>query len=97
MLRKKKIFIILGIILSLFIIIGNIGTIFIYHKTNTFFNKITNVKYEITNYSIISSKDTGRRKSYPNNEAIFFISRGTAAYSFVKSACDPLVSVIQRT
>ena len=57
--RKKKIFIILGIILSIFIIIGNIGTIFIYHKTNTFFNKITNVKYEITNYSIISSKESG--------------------------------------
>ena len=31
------------------------------------------------------------------NITIFFISAGTAAYSSVKSACEPLVSVMQRT
>ena len=51
--RKKKILKILAIILSIFQIILNIGIIFIYQKTNSFFDKITNIEYETNNYSVI--------------------------------------------
>ena len=47
--RKKKLFKILGIILSILLIIINAGLIFVYYKSNSFFDKITNVEYETYN------------------------------------------------
>ena len=57
--RKRKIFRILGILLSMLLVIANTGMIYLYNKTNSFFDKITNVKYEITNYSVIVTKEFG--------------------------------------
>ena len=51
--RKKKILRIIGIFLSIILIIISIGVAYVYHRTNTFFNKITNVEYETSNYSLL--------------------------------------------
>ena len=56
--RKKKILKILGIFLSIILIIANVGLIFVYNKTNSFFDKITNIEYETNNYSVIVLKDS---------------------------------------
>lgn len=56
--KKRKICTILGIILSIILIIINILLVFIYIKSNSFFNKITNTDYERTTYSLIVLKDT---------------------------------------
>ena len=60
--RKKKLFKILGIILSILLIIINAGLIFVYYKSNSFFDKITNVEYETNNYVIIVLKDSSYNK-----------------------------------
>ena len=60
--RKKKILRIIGIFLSIVLITISIGVAFIYHKTNTFFNKITNVKYETSNYSLLVLKSNNYEK-----------------------------------
>lgn len=54
--RKKKILRIIGIFLSIILIIISIGIAYVYNRTNTFFNKITNVKYETSNYSLLVLK-----------------------------------------
>ena len=56
--RKKKFIIFLGILLSIPLLIGNAALSYVYIRTNTFFNKITNVEYETSNYSIIILKDS---------------------------------------
>lgn len=60
--RRKKFLIFLGILLSIPLIIGNIALSFIYLRTNSFFNKITNVEYETSNYSIIVLKESTYNK-----------------------------------
>ena len=55
--RKNKFLIFLGILLSIPILIGNIALSYLYIRTNSFFDKITNVEYETSNYSIIVLKD----------------------------------------
>lgn len=60
--RKKKLFKILGIVLSILLIIINSGLIFVYYKSNSFFDKITNVEYETNNYVIIVLKDSSYNK-----------------------------------
>lgn len=54
--RHKKILRFLGIFLSIILIIVSIGVAYIYHRTDTFFSKITNVKYETSNYSLLVLK-----------------------------------------
>ncbi len=71
--RKKKILRIIGIFLSIILIIISIGISYIYHRTNTFFNKITNVKYETSNYSLLVLKSN----NYQNLEDI----KNTGTYS----------------
>ncbi len=61
-LRKNKILKTLGIISSILIIIINIGLTFIYIKSNNFFNKITNVEYETSNYSVLVLKESSYQK-----------------------------------
>ena len=56
--RKNKFLILLGILLSIPILIGNIALSYLYIRTNSFFNKITNVEYETSNYSIIVLKES---------------------------------------
>ena len=56
--RKKKIFQILGIFLSIIVIIVNSGLVFVYYKSNSFFNKITNIEYETNNYAVIVLNDS---------------------------------------
>lgn len=58
LLRKNKLLITLGIIFSIPLLIGNIALCYVYSRTNTFFNKITNVEYETSNYSVIVLKDS---------------------------------------
>ena len=60
--RKKKIFRIIGIILSILILIISLGIGYIYYRSNNFFNKITNVEYEKSNYSVIVLKDSSYEK-----------------------------------
>ena len=60
--RKNKILKFLGLVFSIFIIILSIGIYFVYNRTNDFFNKITNVEYEKSNYAIIALKDTEAEK-----------------------------------
>lgn len=56
--RKNKFLIFLGILLSIPILIGNIALSYLYIRTTSFFNKITNVEYETSNYSIIVLKES---------------------------------------
>lgn len=56
--RKNKLLITLGIIFSIPLLIGNVALCYVYSRTNTFFNKITNVEYETSNYSVIVLKDS---------------------------------------
>ena len=56
--RKNKLLITLGIIFSIPLLIGNVSLCYVYSRTNTFFNKITNVEYETSNYSVIVLKDS---------------------------------------
>ena len=60
--RKKKILIIFGIILSIILIITNVGLIFAYNRINNFFDKITNTEYETNNYSVMVLKDSSFSK-----------------------------------
>lgn len=60
--RKKKFLRILGIILSIILLLINAGMIFVYYKADSFFNKITNVEYETSNYSIVILKDTAYKE-----------------------------------
>lgn len=55
---KKKALNIIGIFLSMLLLICDIGLCIVYIKTNNFFNKITNVEYEKSNYSLIVLKDS---------------------------------------
>ena len=55
---KKKILIGIAIFLSIIIIVVNIALFFVYKRTNTFFDKITNIEYEKSNYAIIALKDS---------------------------------------
>ncbi len=57
--RKRKFLQITAIILSIILLILNSGMVYIYHKTNAFFDKITNIEYTITNYSVIATKEAG--------------------------------------
>ena len=43
--RKRKFLQITAIILSIILLILNSGMVYIYHKTNAFFDKITNIEY----------------------------------------------------
>ena len=56
--RKNKFLIFLGILLSIPLLIGDIALCYVYLRTNTFFNRITGVEYETSNYSIIVLKDS---------------------------------------
>lgn len=58
LMRKKKILRILGIFLSLILLIGDIALTFVYIRANKFFNKITNIEYETSSYSVIVLKDS---------------------------------------
>lgn len=60
--RKKKIFKILGIICSIFLLFVSSAITFIYIRSNSFFNKITNVEYEKSNYIVIVLKDSPYEK-----------------------------------
>ena len=60
--RKKKFLRFLGILLGLLLIIIDVGIIFVYSKSSSFFDKITNVEYETSNYSIIVLKDSSYEK-----------------------------------
>lgn len=71
--RKKKILRIIGIFLSIILIIISIGIAYVYNRTNTFFNKITNVKYETSNYSLLVLKSN----NYENLEDL----KNTGTYS----------------
>ena len=57
--KKKKVFLkILGILISIILIICNVALFLVYHKANSFFNKITDITYETTNYNVIVLKDS---------------------------------------
>ena len=60
--RKKKIFKILGIICSIFLLFVSSAITFIYIRSNSFFDKITNVEYEKSNYIVIVLKDSPYEK-----------------------------------
>ena len=60
--RKKKFFRILGIIISIFLLLINTLVIFVYYKSDAFFNRITNVEYETSNYKIIILNDSKYEK-----------------------------------
>ena len=58
LMRKKKILRIVGYIISILLIAISIALGYIFFRANSFFNKITNIKYETTNYSILVLKDS---------------------------------------
>ena len=60
--RKKKFLRILGIFISIMLLLTNAALVFVYYKSNSFFNKITNVEYETSNYSVIVLKDSSYKK-----------------------------------
>ncbi len=59
---KKIILFTLGIILSIILIGVNVVIGFVYYKSNSFFNKITNIEYETSNYVTIVLKDSSFKK-----------------------------------
>ena len=60
--RKKKAPRVFGIIFSVVLLLISTAIIFVYYKADTFFNKITNVEYETSNYKIITLKDSSYQK-----------------------------------
>ena len=60
--RKKKFLRILGIFISIILLLTNAALVFVYCKSNSFFNKITNVEYETSNYSVIVLKESSYEK-----------------------------------
>ena len=60
--RKKKFLRILGIFISIILLLTSAALVFVYYKSNSFFNKITNVEYETSNYSVIVLKDSSYEK-----------------------------------
>ena len=60
--RKKKFLRILGIVLSIILLLINAAMIFVYYKADSFFNKITNVEYETSNYSIVILKESSYKE-----------------------------------
>ena len=60
--RKKKFLRILGIFISIILLLTNAALVFVYYKSNSFFNKITNVEYETSNYSVIVLKESSYEK-----------------------------------
>ena len=48
--RKKKAPRVFGIIFSVVLLLISTAIIFVYYKADAFFNKITNVEYETSNY-----------------------------------------------
>lgn len=60
--RKKKILRIIAIFISLILIIISAGISYVYIRSNSFFNKITNVEYETSNYIVIALKDNNISK-----------------------------------
>ena len=60
--RKKKFLRILGIFISVILLLTNAALVFVYYKSNSFFNKITNVEYETSNYSVIVLKESSYEK-----------------------------------
>ena len=61
--KKKRIILrIVGIILCIIHIIIAITISFVYYKSNSFFNKITDTKYETSNYVTITLKNSGYTK-----------------------------------
>lgn len=60
--RKKKFLRILGIVLSIILLLINAAMIFVYYKADSFFNKITNVEYETSNYSIVILKESSHQE-----------------------------------
>ena len=56
--RKKKILRIIAIFISIILILTSSLLIFIYFKADSFFNKITNVEYETSNYNILILNDS---------------------------------------
>ena len=55
---KKKIRLFFITLLSLIAMIMDIGLCLLYFRTNNFFNRITNVKFETNNYSVIVLKES---------------------------------------
>ena len=60
--RKKKFIRIIGIIISIFLLLANALMIFVYYKADSFFNKITNIEYETSNYSVVILKDSSYKE-----------------------------------
>lgn len=60
--RKKKFLRILGIFISIILLLTSAALVFVYYKSNSFFNKITNVEYETSNYSVIVLKESSYEK-----------------------------------
>ena len=60
--RKKKFIRIIGIFISIILLLANAALVFVYYKSNSFFNKITNVEYETSNYSVIVLKESSYEK-----------------------------------
>ena len=60
--RKKKVPRIIGITLSIIMILVSAAIAFVYYKADAFFNKITNVEYETSNYKIVILKDSTYKK-----------------------------------
>ncbi len=61
--KKKKVFLkILGIFISIILILCNVALFLVYHKANSFFNKITDIAYETTNYNVIVLNDSEYEK-----------------------------------
>ena len=55
--RKKKFLRILGIIISIILLLASSLITFVYFKADAFFNRITNVEYETSNYAIVVLSD----------------------------------------
>lgn len=55
--RKHTVFKVFGVLISLILLAVSFGITFLYVRTNNFFDKITNVEYETSNYIIVTLKD----------------------------------------
>jgi len=60
--RKKKFLRIIGIIISLLLLLANAVMVFVYFKADSFFDKITNVEYETSNYSVVILNDAAYKE-----------------------------------
>lgn len=91
---KHKIGLILGILFMIIIVIGSVGSSFVFIRANQLLTNITNIENEISSYSVIVLKDSNYKKLEDiKNKEMGILNQSTDDYQEALKQLDEKISL----